>query len=801
MRLISDLKFAIRMLFKNAAVSAVAIVVVGLGIGVNTTVFTFVNAVLLRGLPFENPEQILHLENANLPADISSMGVSYPDLIDWRSQTTSFIDLAGYLEGTMNISDQTNVPERFTGARITSNTFRLVGQQPLLGRDFSPREDRVGAEDVVILGFSIWQNRYAGDPDTIDQTLRVNEVPHVIIGVMPEGMRFPLGSDLWIPFKQTNSWESRDSRGIEVFGRLADGQTLETARLEMDGIAARLAEAHPNTNENVTTVVKTFNEEYNGGQIKVVFQAMMGAVGFVLLIACANVANLLLARSKTRAREMSIRAALGASRWHIVHQLLMESVLLSLLGGILGILLAYGGVGMFERAVASIDKPYWIVFTLDSHVIIFLLVICFATGIIFGLVPAWHSSRSDLNSTLQESGRGNSAGRRGQRFAATLVVGQIAMALLLLVGAGLMIRSLLNTYVLDLGIDSERLLTMRLGLAEVKYPEDEQRIVFHRGLHERLTSIPGVESVTVSSHVPSSGSMVRQFRIEGRQVVEDELPSERLLIVGQSYTQTLGVQLLSGRTFDSQDGRSGQDVIIISREFVERHFPGEDPVGRRIQIGSEADNPWSTIVGVVIGVRQNGPDRQEIDPLIFRPYRSEPLRFMWILARTQGDPHLLVDNFRAEVQKVDADLPVYNVQTLEEILERGRWSFRVFGTLFAIFALVALLMSAVGIYGVISYSVSQRTQEIGVRTALGATNLTIIGLVMKRGVLQLTIGMGLGLAAAFGVSRILASVLIRVSPTDGVTFGVVSLLLTIVTLGLLLTCISCHPTRSAAGAS
>ena len=614
----------------------------------------------------------------------------------------------------------------------------------------------MAAQDVVLLGFSAWQNRYGGNPDILGTTIRVNEVPREIVGIMPEGMRFPVNADLWIPLKPEGDYPKRDFRDLEVFGRLRQGVSQEAAQEELSAISARLAEKYPDTNESMDVQIKAFNEEYNGGEIKLVFLAMMGAVGFVLLIACANVANLLLARSAVRGKEVSIRSALGASRGRIVRQLLLESMALGVLAGALGMALSLLGVKLFEAAVANIDKPYWIDFSIDLKVMAFLCGICLLTAVFFGLVPALHATRTDLNPALQESGRGNSAGVRGRRLASGLIIGQVALALVLLVGAGLMVRSLLNTYNLEIGIPTENILTMRLGLPAAKYPGDDLRINFHESLRQRLQSIAGVESAAVASHPPLGGSLRLPFLKEGQVVPEgEELPRIRALVVGPDYFPTVGSRLISGRLLSAEDGKSGRNYLVVNEAFARRHFADSEPVGQRLKLGAEEEE-WRTVIGVVSSVRQNGPSQEEIEGVVYRPYRTLPLHFMTIIARTQLPPESLVDTFRREVRAVDADLPVYNIQTLDEALEQARWPYRIFGTLFSIFAVIALLMSAVGIYGVISYTVTQRTQEIGVRRALGASDGSILGLVVRQGILKLALGLGLGLAGAFGLSRVLA---------------------------------------------
>ncbi len=587
-----------------------------------------------------------------------------------------------------------------------------------------------------------------------------------------------MNADLWLPLVPTGNWEKRESRGLEVFGRLAVGATLAEAQAELDLLAKTLQKEYAKTNEGVGAVVKPYNDVFNGGEIRTIFLALLGAVGFVLLIACANVANLLLARSLSRAKEISIRSALGASRWRVIRQLLIESVLMGLVGGVIGLALSMWGVRMFDLAVANTGKPYWIIFSMDFTVFGYLAALCILTGVLFGLAPALHISKLDVNENLKETGRGTSAGSRIKYLSGFMVVSEVALAVVLLAGAGLMIRSFLKLYSLDPGVNTKNLLTMRFNLPELKYATPESRVGFVERLMPRLASIPGVESVALTSNVPLGGSSNSAFELQGQAPVDvNKRPTISSLIVSPEYFQTMGARVLRGRPFDDSDGTPAKASVIVNQRFAAKYWPAEDPLGKRLRLIRESNGPWLTVVGVIPDILQNDPNRVERDPLIYIPYRQDPIRGTAVVARTRLDPNSVIAAFRKEVREADEDLPLFAVKTMQDVLIDRRWPFRVFGTLFAVFALMALVLSSVGIYAVMAYSVSRRTQEIGVRMALGASTGSVLRLILSLGCKQLAIGIVIGLAAAFGVTRVLKSLLMQVSPTDPLTFAGISLLL------------------------
>jgi predicted permease len=771
------------MLAKDPAFTAVVVVTLALCIGANTTVFTLVNAVLFKGLPFEHADRVMALSSTNLRKGSNRMGTSYPDFADWRTHSRKFQSLAAYSTFFATLNDSGGVPESYDGARMTANSFSLIGQKPLLGRDFSAGEDSRQAAPVAILGYTIWKNRYGSDPNVLGRTVRINEVATTVIGVMPSGMQFPRNNDLWLPLVPTDNSEKRESRGLSVFGRLSGGATKAEAQTEMDQLSKTLEKEYPKSNAGIGALVQTYTDSENGGSIRTVFLALLGAVVFVLLIGCANVANLLLARSVSRSKEISIRTALGASRWRVIRQLLIESVLLGVIGGAIGLFLAIWGVRMFDVALANSGKPYWIKFVMDYTVFGYLAGLCVLTGILFGLAPALHISKLDVNETLKEGGRGSSAGLRVRLLSGFMVVSELALALVLLIGAGLMIRSFLKMYGLDTGVNPNNLLTMRYNLPELKYPTRESRAAFEERLMPRLASIPGVESVALTSNLPLSGSGSYPFELEGQAPVEkDKRPTVSALTITPDYFQAVGTPVLRGRPFTVSDGAPGKPAVIVNKRFAAKYWPAEDPLGKKLHLFRDPEIPWLTVIGVCPDILQNNPSRGDLDPIVYVPFRQDPRGGAAIVARTRAAPNSLITAFRKEVRGVDENLPVFEVKSMQDFLVDRRWPFRVFGSLFAIFALIALALSSVGIYAVMAYSVSRRTQEIGVRMALGATTADVLRLVFSLGLKQLAIGLAIGLAAAFGLTRVLTALLVRISPTDPATFAGISLLLTAIGL-------------------
>ena len=769
MNLLQDLKYAFRLLVKDRWFTAVAAIALALGIGVNSAVFTFVNAVLIRGLPFEHQEQIVWVGTRD--AKLRDRPISYKDYQDIAAASKSFAETALYSSNQLNLSDDERAPEQYTGLYMTPRFFKLIGQRPVLGRDFTDADNQPSSPPAIIISNGVWKNRYASAPDTIGKVIKVNGLMLTIVGVMPEGFRFP-NADLWIPFAhlapqfRTDSMENRSARNFEGVARLKPDVSIAQASAELATIGKNLQAQYPDTNKDMTPVVVNYSDRFNGGPIKTVFLSLMGAVAFVLLIACANVANLLLARSANRAREISVRIALGATRWRIVRQLLIESLLLAIIAGLLGLGLSVIGIRLFDAATQDAGKPYWMVFSMDPSVFAFIAAICLATGFIFGLAPALHVSKTDLNDVLKEGGRGNAGGVRARRWTSGLIVVELALTLVLLAGAGFMMRSFLALYSMDLGVDTGPLLTMRLNLPARKYPTPEVRRTFLQTLEERLARVPNLQSGVLVTNVPTGGGQTRQIEIVGHQAVPDaaQIPSVSLIYVEPRYWETLATRLRRGRGFDAVDGTPGHENAIINQRFAAMHFGNEDPLGRRVKISIERvpGQPaptrapsWVTVIGIAPTIRQRSIEEPLPDPVMYLPLLAEAPANVALLVRAPRDAAALTTVLREEVRSIDPDLPLFNIQTLDQVLAQRRWPFRVFGSMFAIFALIALVLAAIGLYAVTAYSVTQRTQEVGVRMALGAQPGQVRWLFVRQSLWQLSLGLSIGLAGAFGVGVIL----------------------------------------------
>jgi putative ABC transport system permease protein len=791
MNLWQDLRFAVRLLLKDRWFTLVAASALALGIGVNTAVFTFVNAVLIRGLPFDDPDRIISIGTTDVRN--RQLGVSRLDFIDWRDSSKSFSGLALMLGTSVNVSDEGRAPEMFQGVYQSANLFQLIGVRPALGRDFRPEDDQPGAAPVAIIGGGMWKNRYGSDPSIIGRTIKENSIVVTVIGVMPPDMKFPFNTDMWLPVSAlpaTVRDAKRAVRNFQSIGRLAPGVTLEQARAELQNIGQRLSQEYPDSNKDFRPQLVRFNDRVTGPQITLIFLSLMGAVGFVLLIACANVANLLLSRAAHRSREIAVRVSLGAGRWRIIRQLLVESVLLSLLSGAIGFGLSIVGIRLFDAATTDVGKPYWMTFTLDPIVFLFLLAICVGTGILFGLAPAMHISKTDVHEVLKEGGgRSGSGGMRARRWTGALIVVEIVLTLVLLAGAGFMMRSFLALYTADLGIDTSRLLTMQLRLPLAKYPRPEPITALYEHMEERLRAVPAIQHSAVTTNVPAFGGLLRQLAVDGRPTrAGEKLPDVTMVSISAGYFDTLGMRMQRGRAFNEADGTPGHEAAIVNQRFVTMHFQGEDPLGRRIRLTDstpQAQPPPpvdATIVGIVPTVRQRNFSEPDPDPVVYLPYRADPQRFMFLVVRGTGDAARLTSLVREEMRIVEPDVPLFRIQTMDELLAQQRWPMRVFGSMFAMFAVIALLLSAVGLYAVTAYSVTQRTAEIGVRMALGAQPGQVMWLVLRRALVQLAIGLPLGVAGAFGVGQLLKTLLVQTSSRDPMTIASIAVLMIIVSL-------------------
>ncbi|HUF25514.1 MAG TPA: ABC transporter permease [Gemmatimonadaceae bacterium] len=775
--LLQDLRHSARSLAKSPGLALVAVLALSLGIGLTTMMFSIVHGALLRGLPFPDGNRIMVLDRTNPSRNIEGMSVTIHELHDWREQQRSFGALAGFYTGTVNVSGLDR-PERFDGAFVTANTFDVLGATALLGRTFREGEDSPGVEPVIVLGYALWKNRYGGDQNVLGRTIRANGREHTVVGVMPENFGFPVRQEVWLPL-QLDPLALPRGEGIQldVVGRLGAGLTLDQAQVEMNAIAARIAEEYPRTNEGVGARVRPFIYDYIPEEPRALLWTMLGAVFLVLLIACANVANLLLSRAASRTKEVGIRTALGASRARVIGQFIAEALVLAGVGALLGIGLAWLGVELFVRSIASTSPPYWIDIALHPPVLAFAIGVAALAAVISGIFPALQASRLDVSEILKDESRGSSSMRIG-KLSRILVVTEIALSCGLLVGAGLMIKSVTKLRSIDFGFDGEQIFTARVGLPEADYADTLSQTRFWEELHGRLRAMPGVESVSLTTNLPALGSGRSSFAMDGATYNEDrEYPLVRRILVSPAYFETFETPVRRGRDFGTQDRAGSLPVGIVNASFAATYFPSADPLGARIRFGASASTqPWVTIVGVV-------PDRfagnvENQDPeAVYVPISQHAARFMSVAARTRGSAASLAAPVRDAVIGVDADIPIYFVRTHADAVRQNTWFYRVFGSLFMIFGVVALFLAGIGLYAVMAFSVGQRTREVGVRMALGARSLDVVGLVFRQGVVQIAVGMVLGLALAAGVSRLVQTVLFDVQPRDPAIFvGVVLVL-------------------------
>ena len=775
---LKDLRFGARLIGKNPGVFALSILALTLGIGLTTTMFSITYGALYRGLPVPNSDRVMHLERNNPSKGINSMDVPVHDYVDWREQQTSFNGLAGYYMGTVNLSGLEGRPERFNGAYMSANAFDVLGVAPMMGRNFREGEDQPGAAPVVILGYRIWKDRFAGAPDVIGRTVRVNGEVSEVIGVMPEGFRFPLDQDIWVAMHQDPLTIPRGGGyGLEVYGRLKAGVSLDQAGAEFATIASRLAETYPETNEGVGVLMKPYTEEFIGQQPANMLKTMLVAVFLVLLIACANVANLLLARAAARSKEVAVRTAIGASRSRVVMQFLTETFVVAVTGLGLGLGVAWLGITLFNRAIAPTDPPYWIDIRLDWIALAFAAGLTLFATFVAGVIPALKISGSDVNEVLKDESRGSSSLTLG-RWSRALIVAEIALSCGLLVSAGLMIKSVVQLNNVEYGFQPSEYFTARIGLFENKYPTKEARRQFWDEALTRLGGLPGVHQAVLTTSLPGLGAYGTRMELEGvtYERTQDK-PAVRYAVVTPDYLESIGQHIISGRFLETADGPDALPVAVVNESFVKRYYPNEEPIGHRFR--STADSAtWLTIVGVAPDIWMDGIENEPGDiEGYYVPLAQSDNRFLSVMLHADGDVMRLAPLVRDEVLKIDADQPIYFVNRLDQAILQNVWYFRVFGILFMVFGFAALFLGGVGLYGVMSFTVARRTQEMGIRMALGASARDILRLVMKQGLWQLGIGLTIGLGIAALLSRGLQVVLFQVEPFDPLIFVTVAMVL------------------------
>jgi putative ABC transport system permease protein len=781
----NDLKFALRQLRKTPGFTFVAIVTLALGIGANTAIFSLINGVLLRPLPFPESERIIYFEGKNPAAGITDSNISYLDFTDWSQQTDLFASTAAYWTGNADLSGDGTEPEAVPRAGVTTGFFSVLGVQPVLGRAFVPEDDKPasfngGRGTVAIISHGLWKRRFGSDPAIVGRVVQMKSRPLTVIGVMPPGFEYPEQTQIWVNSAVNLSEEPRDNRAWSAIARLNSNVDLKQAQTRVSAINARLDKQFHETNKGWDVSLWTLHERLVR-DLKPSLLVLLGAVGLVLLIACANVANLLLARSAARQKEIAIRAALGASRTRILRQMLTESILLSAIGGIAGLVLSIWLTDVLMSMLPE-GAPRLEQIGIDYRVLTFALGVSALTGVLFGIVPALQASKLDVTSALKEGGRG-AEGHRRTSARNLLLIGEVALSLMLLVGAGLLIKSFLRLQEIRPGFNAHNVLIANLALPYPKY-QYEQFEEFFRQLKERLEAAPGVQAAGGSMNLPLNASgyaIGRGFIPEGRPLTVDENRDAMFSSITGDYFRALQIPLLSGRTFELRDNADAPKVVIINETIAKRYFgSATEAIGKRLSIWRD-EKFMREIVGVV-GDTKTGSLTGEGGAQIYVPNAQARENFMGLVIRTAGDPAAFATTLRREVQALDKDQPIYNVRTMDDVVANSLGTRRVSMQLFAVFAIAALLLAAVGISGVMAYSVTQRTQEIGIRMALGAQGGDVLRMVVRQGMTLALIGIGVGLAGAFGLTRVLANLLFGVKATDPVTFVAISLLLTFVAL-------------------
>ena len=787
MGLVADIKFGARMLLKSPMMTFVALFALTLGIGANTAIFSVVNAVLLRSFPYKDPEQLALVWEMRQGARTNQNVINLGNFTDWKDQNQVFSDMAVFFDRSFNLTSD-GEPEEITGQYGTTNLFSVLGTNPVLGRTFAEDDGREDQPRVIVISYGLWQRRFGGDRQIVGHQISLNERPATIIGVMPatfgwhiqRGTEASKPADIWVPFQITNELRQRRGRFASAVARLKPGVSMDQAQHEMQTIGARLSQQYPNFNTNWGVNVVPLRTQMTG-EIRRPLFILLGAVAFVLLIACANVANLLLARASSRRKEIALRAGLGADRWRIARQLLTESVMLSLIGGTLGVLVAWWGT----KALVALSPPQLIdlkTVGVSLPVLAFTLGLSVLTGIVFGLVPALEATRFDLTGSLKEGGKSVGGSTGSHRLRSVFVVTQVGLALVLLVAAGLLVKSLNRLQAVDTGFNPNNLLAMRLNLLPRKYETDQKRIEFYKQAVQQMKALPGVEAAGAVNSPPFTGLYPGTgVDVDGQKLPPGQELKTGVVVTDANYFQTMQIPLKVGRLYTNEEATEMRHVVLVNETFVQKNLGGQNPLGHKLTIYMKDEIVPSEIIGVVGDHKHLGLDIA-VEPMVYWPHPELVYPGMTLMLRTRGDASAVAGAARNVIHTLDPQQPIGEVNTMETLLSTSVARARFSAWLLTVFSFLALVMAAVGIYGVMSYSVLQRTHEIGVRMALGAQRIDVLKLVVRKGIVLGIVGVAAGLAASFALTRLISTLLFEVTATDATTFAVVALGLFLVTL-------------------